>query len=219
MASPRKTRKSKPFTGKNCPEGYQKRKGYTRKNTGTYVKPVCIRRVSPYKTKAKNATKRQRARIEAVLGTKKQCPPGKIARKGYVRRITSKVHKQGYSKKTKTGKTIKVYPKSKSIFVPAACVKDLGKRGKLPEGAPKIGPLRKGELRKHGYSYKLPEQERRAALQKAIKELGALDTYRKLNAVAKLTTKTSPGASATFSSDRNWIKTTYASANGTLKAF
>jgi hypothetical protein len=219
----RKTRKtnksSKPLIGNKCPEGYRKRKGYTRKNTGTYVKATCIRRVSPYTSPAKNTTKRQRARIEAVLGTKKTCPPGKIPRAGYVRRITSKVHQQGYVKKTKGGKTIKVYPKSKSIFVPSACVKDVGKKGKLPAGASKIGPLRKGELRKYGYSYKLPEQERRVALQKAIKSYGALNTYKKLNAVAKLTERTSPGASSAFAKDRNWIRQTFASADGTLKAF
>jgi hypothetical protein len=203
---------------RKCPDGYTRRKGYTRKNTGKYVKSACIRSTSKYRKPANNTRKRQAARLAAITGAKKSCPPGEIPRAAYVRRITSRVHKKGYTKKTKSGKTVKVYPKSKSIFVPASCVKDMGKPGKLPEGAPAIGPLRKGELRKHGYSYKLPELQRQVALTKAVNEFGALDTYRKLNAVAKLTQRTSPNAHKAFSKDRNWIRKTYG-VSGTLKAF
>lgn len=200
-----------------CPEGYVRRKGYTRKNTGTRVKGACIR--STRSSKAPLPTmNRQKARLAAVLGTRKVCPPGKIARAAYVRRVSRNISRKGYSKTTKSGKTIRVYPKSKSIFVPAACVKDTGKPGKLAPGAPAIGPLRPGELKKYGYSYKLSVTDRRAALQKAVKAYGALGTYRKLNAVSKLTSRTSPEASARFTEDRNWIRTTY-SLNGKLQAF
>jgi hypothetical protein len=161
---------------------------------------------------------RQKARLAAVLGTRKQCPPGKIARAAYVRRVSRNVSRKGYSKQTKSGKTIRVYPKSKSIFVPAACVKDTGKPGKLAPGAPQIGPLRPGELKKYGYSYKLDTTQRRSALAQAVKEYGALGTYRKLNAVSKLTGRTAPEASARFAADRNWIRSTYGT-NGQLKAF
>lgn len=198
-----------------CPRGYTRRKGFIRKNTGTRVKSTCIRSTSRYSTPANNTRKRQAMRLSRVMGTKKSCPPGEIPRIGYVRRITSRVHREGYTKKTASGKTIKVYPKSKSVFVPATCVKDLGKPGK---GFPVFGPLRKGELKKHGYSYKLPESERQTALKKAIQEFGPLDTYRKLNAVAKLSSRSAPEASKTFSADRNWIRTTYG-VNGVLKAF
>ena len=116
------------------------------------------------------------------------------------------------------GQIVRIFPKRKLVFVESTCVKDLGKPGKLPAGAPKIGPLRKGELAKHGYSYKLPETIRRAALEKAVREYGPLNTYRKLNAVSKLTLKTSPVASAAFASDRNWIRGKY-SVDGQLKAF
>jgi hypothetical protein len=94
----------------------------------------------------------------------------------------------------------------------------VGKPGKLAAGAPAIGPLRKGELKKHGYSYKLPELQRQVALTKAVKEFGALGTYRKLNAVAKLTHTAAPNAHKIFSKDRNWIRKTYG-VSGTLKAF
>lgn len=200
--------------GNKCPQGYKRRKGYTRKNTGTHVKAVCIRSTTVYKQGPPNTRKRQATRLGRVTGNALRCPPGKITRKAYVRRITSKVRKEGYTRKTKSGGLVRVYPKDKSIFVPASCVDDTGKPGKLPQGAPVIGPLRKGELAKHGYSYKLPESARHSALRHAIQEYGALGTYRKLNAVAKLTSKTAPQTSAVFAKDRNWIR-----GRGTLKAF
>jgi hypothetical protein len=60
---------------------------------------------------------------------------------------------------------------------------------------------------------------RRIALQRAIRSLGALNVYRKLNAVAKLSERAAPAASKSFSEDRNWIRKTYAAANGEIKAF
>ena len=204
--------------GNKCPTGYKRRKGYTRKNTGTHVKAACIRSTTTYKQGPQNTRKRQATRLGRVTGNTLRCPPGQITRKAYVRRITSKVRKQGYTRKTKSGGLVRVYPKDKSIFVPAACVEDTGKAGKLPAGAPVIGPLRKGELAKYGYSYKLPEAARHSALRQAIQVYGALGTYRKLNAVVKLTAKTVPQTSAVFAKDRNWIRARFA-ARGTLKAF
>lgn len=207
---------------RKCPAGFIKRKAYTRKNTGTHVKGKCIRSTSAYRNNFKAKTRKEKAKMQArlsrVLGTKKRCPPGQIARDAYVRRISHNVAQRGYTKKTKTGKVITVHPKEKSVFVPATCVKDVGKIGKLPEGAPVIGPLRKGELKKHGYAYSLPEIQRRNALRRAVGEFGPLSTYRKLNAAAKLTLRENPTASQTFSADRNWIHRTY-SKNGILRAF
>ncbi len=207
-----------PLKGNKCPSGYKRRKGYTRKNTGTHVKAACIRSTTVYASKPANTRKRQASRLARITGSRLGCPPGQIPRKAYVRRITSIVHRQGYTRKTQSGKVVRVYPKDKSVFVPAACVEDTGKPGKLPEGAPIIGPLRKGELAKHGYSYKLSEAERHQALMRAVQEFGALGTYRKLNAVAKLTAKTIPSTSSVFAKDRNWIRSAY-SVRGTLKAF
>ncbi len=203
------TRKSKPLTHNKCPPGFVKRAGFTRKNTGTKVKSVCIRSTRSSSAPAYNTTRRQKARLQAVLGTRKRCPPGQIARTAYVRRISNSVARAGYIKRTPSGRQVKIYPKSKSIFVPASCVKDTGKAGKLPAGAPTIGPLRKGELSKYGYSYKLPDLDRRSALTRAVQAYGALGTYRKLNAVAKLTLRTSPQASSAFVADRNWVRNTY----------
>lgn len=200
---------------RKCPPGYVKRRAYTRK-TGTRVKSVCIKSTSPYRMKPKNNRVTMRRRLQAVMGTRKACPPGQIPRAAYVRKISSTVARHGYTKRTKSGKRIRVYPESKSIFVKSSCVEDTGKAGK---GAQIIGPLRKGELSKYGYSYKLPEAQRRAALQSAVQEFGPLSTYRKLNAVAKLSALTNPNASSAFAADRNWIRKTYANASGVVRAF
>ena len=132
--------------------------------------------------------------VKSASVTKKSskfCGPRKIMRSSYTRRI---VKKNGSVKKTR---------------VSATCVRDMGKPGKLPAGAPTIGPLKKGELQRFGYTYKLPEHDRHESLRAAIKLLGSLNVYRKLDAVAKLTHLTSPKAAETFAEDRDWIRSKY----------
>lgn len=132
--------------------------------------------------------------VKSKAATKKSskfCGPGKILRSSYTRRL---LKKNGSVKETR---------------VSASCVRDTGKKGKLPKGAPTIGPLKKGELQRFGYMYKLPEHDRHNALRLAIKSLGSLNVYRKLDAVAKLTNLTSPKASSTFAADRDWIRSKY----------
>ena len=175
MDKTQKIDKTKKIIHNKCPEGYVKRKGYTRKNTGKHIKGVCIRSTSPYTTKPTSRKSR------------KQCPPGKSPRISYTRRV-----------KTSNGS-------SKTIRVKSACVK--GVASKVPNQ--RIGPLRKGELQRFGYSYKLPESIRHSSLKAAIKELGALNVYRKLDAVAKLSVTTNPAASKSFSEDRDWIRSNY----------
>jgi len=69
-----------------------------------------------------------------------------------------------------------------------------------------MGQLRKGDLIKYGYQYRLSDRLRHHALEKAIKVYGALSVYHKLDAVAKLAVKTAPDASAIFSKDREWVR-------------
>ena len=171
-----KRKKSVKLKNNKCPRGYVKRKGYTRKNTGKHVVARCIRSTSPYSTPAKRKSR-------------KACPPGKIPRASYTRRVVSS-----------TG--------SKNIRVKSTCVKG----SSTP--AQTIGPLRKGELKRFGYSYKLPESVRHHAMKMAIKTLGALDVYRKLDAVAKLSATKNKQAHMVFSADRDWIR-----AHWVLKAF
>jgi hypothetical protein len=68
-----------------------------------------------------------------------------------------------------------------------------------------IGPLKKGELVSLGYRRTAKASSRHRALNKAIKKYGSLSTYRKLNAVAVYTKRTSPAASKTFKADRDWV--------------
>jgi hypothetical protein len=134
---------------------------------------------------------RGKAATKKLSKGSKFCGPGKIMRSSYTRRV---LKKNGSIKQTRVSST---------------CVRDTGKKGKLPKGAPTIGPLKKGELQRFGYMYKLPEHDRHNALRAAIKSLGSLNVYRKLDAVAKLTNLTSPNASATFAADRDWIRSKY----------
>jgi hypothetical protein len=147
--------------------------------------------------------------------TRKNCPPGHIARRAYVRRYTTAVRKSGFTVHRKDGKTYRVRPSSKSTFVKSRCVKNTGLPGKGPRSGEGIGPLRKGELGRFGYSYKNTETARRVALKKAAAKYGALGVYRKLNAVAKLTRRAIPKFSSILAADRNWVR----NSMGPLKAF
>jgi hypothetical protein len=138
-----------------------------------------------------------------------------IPRKGYIRKYTSAIKKKGFTVRRKSGKTYRVYPKSREMMVESSCIKDLGLPGKGARSGKGIGPLHKGELAKHGYSYRESNATRHAALKKAANEYGALGVYRKLNAVAKLTMRTVPKVSAAFKRDREWVKKEL----GPLKAF
>lgn len=114
-----------------------------------------------------------------------------IRRKGY--------HRRGYTKKS--GVHVK------GTYVPPTNIPDVGHPGKGVQGTglPGIGPLKKGELEAVGYSRSKSARSRHTALNAAIKKYGGLSTYRKLNAVAVYTKRTSPAASKTFKADRNYI--------------
>lgn len=149
---------------------------------------------------SRHSTRRHRR----YTGTLKSCSPGKILRVPYIRRFATAVRQKGYTRKTKTGKVIYVKPTKKSaILIPAACINDKGKKGK---GTQRIGPLRKGELAKYGYSASKSDSERHRALRHAIGRLGSSNVYHKLDAVAKLSVRTAPDKSKIFAEDRDWVK-------------
>ena len=119
--------------------------------------------------------------------------------RGFIRRVA-------YTRKLKNGRRIRV---------PAALIKDVGRKGKGyrgSDGNPGIGPLREGELSQFGYSnvVKTSAKTRRIALKKAVKKYGSLSVRRKLQAVTTYTKNTSPVASKIFKSDIAWIKRTLA---------
>jgi len=133
------------------------------------------------------------------------CPPGYILRKGYTRKFSKNVKSNGFTVRRK-GTLYTVRPKANEITVAASCIKDRGLPGK---GKNSIGKLRKGELIKYGYQYRLSDLSREKALMKAVVAYGALSVYHKLDAVAKLSATHAPDASKIFSKDRDWIRLHY----------
>lgn len=206
------TTRSLPYSSdRGCPSGYHKRSGY-KTSTGTYVAPRCVKSTTTYadtsrefkrKTLRRSANRLHRAHVRpSSINTRKVCPSGFVLRKAYVRKYTTGVKERGYTVKRGDAK-YRAYPSSGATIVKASCIKDRGKPGKSSQ---QIGPLRRGELLKHGYTYRKTSSERHSALRKAEKEFGALGVYRKLNAVAKLSSRTEPNIAKVFKADRDWVK-------------
>jgi hypothetical protein len=205
---------------KGCPKGFHHREGY-KSSTGKYVEPRCVRSTTTYKNTRKEFEAREKRRMTERMRkmagqiprikniSRKVCPPGMIERQPYVRRFSTAIRQKGYTVKKASGTTYRVYPKSGSTYVKAKCVKDLGKPGKGTETGATIGALRKGELKKHGYSSSKSEQARHTALRKAIDEFGALGVYRKLMAVTNYTIRTQPQKSRVYLEDAKWVKETF----------
>jgi hypothetical protein len=125
-----------------------------------------------------------------------------IRKKSFVRKYSTAVRQRGYTVKKRNGKTYRIYPKASEMMVESKCIKNVGLPGKGPG---LFGPLRKGELAKHGYSFRRSNSERHAALRKAIEEYGASGVYHKLDAVTKLFMRTKPKISKRFGEDREWV--------------
>jgi Family of unknown function (DUF5771) len=215
------TRRSLPYDSKKgCPPGFHHREGY-KSVTGKYVEPRCVRATTTYKESRKNFEARQKRRMTERLRkvsaqiprikniSRKVCPPGMIERQPYVRRFSTAVRQRGYTVKKASGTTYRVYPKAKSAYVKAKCIKDLGKPGKGVGAGESIGALRKGELKKYGYSSSKSDQARHAALRKAVDSFGALGVFRKLVAVANYTVRTQPEKSRVYREDAKWIKESF----------
>lgn len=210
--------RSVPFNAaKGCPAGYHKRMSY-KTATGRVVPPRCVRATTIYAETSKNfkrgVTQKANRRLKAhgmTVKARGSCPPGQVLRKAYVRRFKTNVRERGYTVK-RGSQVYRAYPKGSSTVVQATCVKDVGLPGKGPQA---IAPLRKGELLKHGYTYRKSDLDRHEALRKAVKEFGALGVYRKLNAVAKLSIRAAPKAAAVFKKDRDWVRKRL----GPIKAF
>ena len=131
-----------------------------------------------------------------------ECPEGYTKRKGYTRKFRSTIKNSGYTVRRK-GKLYTVRPKVQYVTVPASCIKKQNSTKK------NIGKLRKGDLIKYGYQYRLSDLSREKALVKAVAAYGALSVYRKLDAVAKLSATHAPDASKIFSKDRECVRLHY----------
>jgi hypothetical protein len=133
------------------------------------------------------------------------CPEGYIMRKGYTRKFRPSITSSGFTVRRK-GKVYTVHPKTNTVKIPASCIKE---RKSHKKDGNKIIKLRKGDLIKYGYQYRLSDRLREKALETAIGKYGALGVYRKLDAVAKLSVRTAPDASKIFAKDRNWVRSTH----------
>lgn len=179
-----------------CYGGEVYRKSYTRKQkSGKSVRIAgrCIRSQTKYSSRPR----RDRTRLRGVRLTKrtlKACPKGFVKRASYMRYTKRGLHS----------------------LVPEQCIRNVGAPGLGYTDGPGIGVLRKGELAKHGYTdvADMSVSARHAALARAIDEFGSLGVWRKLNAVAVYTKRTSPRSSARFKADMEWIRSTYG-----IKAF
>ena len=145
------------------------------------------------------------------------CPDNTTGRRGYTRKNGTHVRSTCVPLKGRTvcreGEIPRIAHSRKYMeggvqkiaHIPASCVR----RQSL------IRPLHKGDLKKYGYSYKGTEQTRKNALHKAVNAYGALTTYHKLNAIAKLSGNQYPEIANIFARNRNWVKSEY-SKNGVL---
>jgi len=73
----------------------------------------------------------------------------------------------------------------------------------------RIGPLKKGLMKKVGYSVTAKTSARHRAVDRAVKKYGKLSTLRKLNAVAVYTRRRSPAKSRKFKSDVKYVQKKY----------
>jgi len=190
--------------------------GYVEKTDLFGFRTRCVRsstRKARSQKRAAASTKKNRPKvyIPSIKSlARKACPPGMVERKAYKRKYSNSIRKKGFTVK-RSGTTYRVYPKEHSATVGAACVKDTGAAG--PKS---IGPLRKGELTKYGYSWRQPTEKRHAALNKAIKAYGPLGVFRKLDAVYKLSEHKIPRVAEVFKSDRNWVYGKYKAIQNAL---
>lgn len=129
----------------------------------------------------------------------KNCPKGYIIRNSYVRNPFVK----------KSGKQVAMK------VVSAKCIKSQGLPGKTSnrfKGPNKgIGPLKKGELSKHGYTNikDMGIRKRHKALNSAVKEYGSPKILKKLGAIKTYQKNKSPGVSELLYSNMKWLRKKY----------
>lgn len=197
----------------SCPSGYVEKTNLFGFRTRC-VRSSTRKAQAPKRKSSTRKASRPRAYIPSIKSlARRACPPGMVERKAYRRKYSNSIRKRGFTVQ-RSGTTYRVFPKAEGATVGAACVKDSGKGSR---GSPKkIGPLRKGELKKYGYSFRDDSEKRHAALNKAIDAYGSLGVFRKLDAVYKLSEKKLPRVAVIFKRDRNWVYSKYSSIKKAL---
>ena len=212
----KKSKYYNPFLG--CPSGYRKQSSYTRKN-GKRFPTRCVHESAEKKKKATRKT--GGGIMSTVRKMTRKCPEGYVYRKAYTRRFHTRTRVKGFSVQRKDGTRYKIYPKQKAATVKASCIRE-----KTTQRRPKIrttivpstplinqaecNKLRRGEMFKYNYQYRLPLTARRLAIKKAVVDQGPLKVYKKLRLASKCSKGVKPVASTVFADDAKYISDTYA---------
>ena len=170
-----------------CPEGYIIRKGYKTK-IKTYNRPRCIKsnrkiKRSVIQKQIDDKIKRDRKSIKKLGIKNPKCIKGYTLRHGHYRN---------------------------NNIVKPTCLKSVGKyKGKYK--GPKIGYLNKGGFTKYGYYdvKSLTLRKRKIRLRKAIKDLGALTVWKRLNVIYIYNKYKNPEVAKIFYDDKTWIKNNF----------
>jgi len=127
-------------------------------------------------------------------------------RKGHIRHLSRKRIVVSGTKKSPGYSYVR---KAQTTRVRGVSAYDVGTIGK-PKSV--IGPLKHGMLTKFGYHPVEEQNDRRRALNKAIKNGGEkpLAVFRRLQAVSILTKRMAPRASRIYKSDAGWVRVKYA---------
>ncbi len=149
----------------------------------------------------------------------KKMPRTKTSR--FVRKTTRRVStRRGASKARKTTRSV-AKPLKKLVRIPSRTrtvrVRKASRRTRVftPENATPwqvehqsygIGPLKKNELGRYGYSSFETEKKRDESLRKASRAYGSLSVFRKLNALYVYNKNTNPRASRVFLKDRDYVR-------------
>lgn len=141
----------------------------------------------------------------AISAKTNKCAAGQIYRQGYYRKYSNTVKRLGYLVK-RGSKTVRVYPQTDAIYIKPTCVDE---REILEDEISYTGPLKKGQLLRYGYNFRLPATSRQDALRKSERVYGAAFVYKTLARVAKVFHKSKPEAAKIFAADRDWMKTTF----------
>ncbi len=214
-----------PFLG--CPKGYRKQEGYTRKTNGRRIPTRCVH-VSGSQEKKPRPQKGGGIFNTLKSLTAKRCPRGYVYRKAYTRRFHTKTRVKGYTVTRKDGTRYKIYPKQKTAVVKAACVREKSEEARIrtrrrrttaspatpatPSAttSAECRKLKRGEMSRYNYQYRLPASTRRLAVKKAVADMGPLRTYKKLKLASKCAAGVKPAAAKVFAGDAKYIADTYA---------
>ena len=180
-------------------------KKYLRKSwkPSTFVPKKATKKQKVSKT-VKNPTQKKICSKEKALNPLtnrcvKKCPKGYIIRNSYIRNPFTKKSGAHVSKKV----------------ISAKCIKSRGLPGKTSnryKGPNKgIGPLKKGELSKHGYTSikNMGVRKRHKALDSAVKEYGSPMILKKLGAIKTYQKNKSPQVSELLYSNMKWLRKKY----------